>query len=131
MSLILRKAEPATVIAADPWLLARERYLEDLADEEKRLFSEATLENLFYAASATQKRHEACNRPRALLRKIQPLVDTLDQYGKALDVFSNVSPTIMCSLWGSIRVLLHVEFASSRTPPVNEMVPKQLTPPLS
>ena len=118
MSLILRKAEPASRVTTDAWVLARERYLEDLNDEERLLFSEASLENLFYSASAAQKLHEASSRSRALSRRIQPLLDSIEQYSKALDVYSNDSPTVMCPLWGSVRVLIQVgltlPFASLR-----------------
>lgn len=93
----------------DPWELARDRYLEDLSEDEKALFEKATIENIFYGASTAQKLHEADSKTRLAARKLKPLVAALEQYGKALDVYSNASPTIMCPLWGSIRVVLQVE----------------------
>lgn len=96
-------------IAIDPWELARDRYLEDLSEDEDALFENATIENIFYGASAAQKLHEADSKTRLAARKLKPLVAALEQYGKALDVYSNASPTIMCPLWGSIRVVLQVE----------------------
>ena len=95
-------------IAIDPWLLARDRYLEDLSDDEKALFENATIENIFYSASAAQKRHEADSKTRLAVRKLKPFIAALEQYGKALDIYANASSSIMCPLWGSIRVVLQV-----------------------
>ncbi|KAA6411592.1 MAG: nacht domain [Lasallia pustulata] len=100
--------EDSSGIAVDPWLLARDRYLEDLSDDEKALFENATIENIFYSASAAQKRHEADSKTRLAARKLKPFVAALEQYGKALDIYANASSTIMCPLWGSIRVLLQL-----------------------
>lgn len=93
----------------NPWLLARDRYMEDLNDEEKEVFATASLENLFHSASAAQKEHEENSRSRALSRRLEPFVAAISQYGKALDVYSN-SASVICPVWGSIRVLLHVKF---------------------
>jgi len=94
----------------DPWLVAHDRYLEGLTEHEKMLFSSATLENLFDSANDVHEHHRSSSRCRAFWMKIQPLVDAIEDYGKALDVYANASSLILCSLWGSIRVLLHVEF---------------------
>lgn len=100
--------EHSNSIAVDPWLLARDRYLEDLSEDEKALFTSASIENIFYSASAAQKLHEADSNSRLAARKLKPLIAALEQYGKALDVISNASPIIMGPLWGSIRVVLQV-----------------------
>lgn len=92
----------------NPWLLARNRYMEDLTEEERKTFTCASLENLFYVASAAQKTHEEESRARAISRTLEPFVAAIDQYGKALDVYSNTYSLAMAPLWGSIRVLLHV-----------------------
>jgi hypothetical protein len=83
--------------------------MEDLDEEEKKIFATASLENLFYSASAAQKDYEEKSRSRAISRKLEPFVGAIDQYGKALDVYSNTYSLAMAPLWGSIRVLLHVE----------------------
>ncbi len=94
--------------ATDPWILARDRYMEDLDEDEKKIFATASLENLFYAASAAQTEHETESRSRAISSKLAPFVAAIDQYGSALDVVSNTYSLVMAPLWGSIRVLLHV-----------------------
>lgn len=46
----------------------------------------------------------------------------IDQYGKALDVISNTSSGILCPLWGSLRLLLHVcNLAPNRAPSLDEL----------
>jgi hypothetical protein len=99
-------------LSIDPWQLARERYAEDLTPEEKVLFdgaSAASLETYFYSASAAEKDNRADNKLRALLVKMQPIIASIEEYGKALDVYANINPLVLCPLWGSIRVVLYVE----------------------
>lgn len=93
---------------ADPWEVARTQYMKDLSDEEQKLFQMATLENLLDSTVAAQTEHEENSNSRYLSRKLEPLVSAIDQYGKALDVYSNTYSIAMAPLWGSVRVLLHV-----------------------
>jgi hypothetical protein len=98
----------------DPWSLARNCYIEDLSEEEKKLFANASLENLFYSASVAQKEYEEKSKSRALYTRLEPFIAAIDQYAAALDVYSNSCSLIMSPLWGSIRVLLHVKFTLYR-----------------
>jgi hypothetical protein len=90
------------------WQTAKLRFMEGLSDDEQALFENATLENLFYGASVAFKKHEKGNKLRAVQLKLQPLIDGIEGYGKALDVFAQTSSLVLCPLWGSIRVVLHV-----------------------
>lgn len=92
----------------DPWVLAEKRYLDGLSDEEKELFKSASLENLFYSTSAAQIRHRENSKSRAAAQKLQPFVAAISQYGSAVDVITNTASLVLCPLWGSIRVVLHV-----------------------
>ena len=96
------------VISEDAWTRARRRYIEDLSQNELELFNNATLENVFYTASARQKVHHAHSTTRHLGTKLQPFVAAIEQYGKAFDVYANASSLILGPLWGSVRVLLHL-----------------------
>jgi hypothetical protein len=91
--------------AVDPWQLAKDRYLAGLDDDERALFHEATIENLFYKTS-NEARDERKRKTSSAIRKLQPLVAALTDYGEALDVYSNISPLALGPIWGSIRVLL-------------------------
>lgn len=92
----------------DAWTQARERFVEDLDEVERLTFTNATFENVFCSASAAQKTHEAESVSRALAAKINAFLAGIDEWGKALDVYSNASAMILCPLWGSLRVLIHV-----------------------
>ncbi|KAI9861085.1 MAG: hypothetical protein M1813_005514 [Trichoglossum hirsutum] len=70
----------------DPWLVARGRYVEDLDEEEKMLFVTASLDNLFHSANAAQRDHEEKSRSRAISKKLEPFVASIDQFGVALDI---------------------------------------------
>ena len=93
------------------WAQARERFIEDLDAPERLLFAEASLENVFYSASAAQKTHQEGSRSRSLASKLESLLSGISQYGKALDVLSQGS-TVLCLLWGSLRVVIHVSCSS-------------------
>ena len=90
------------------WTRARDRYLEDLTNEEQAMFDNASIEAVLYDASAAEKKHGACSKSRALSKKLEPLVSAIDQYGEAIDVYANTYPLALSPLWGSIRIVLHV-----------------------
>lgn len=93
--------------AIDPWEAARAQFVNDLSAEEQKLFETATLDNLLESTVAAQQEHQHQSYLRRASKKLEPLVDAISQYGKALDVFSSTYSAIAL-LWGSIRVLLHV-----------------------
>ena len=93
----------------DPWELARNRYMEDLNEEEKKTFATASLENLFYSASVAQKDHQEKSISRTISQRLEPFMSAIDQYGAVLNIYTNTYSLAMSPLWGSIRVLLHVE----------------------
>ena len=95
----------------DAWTRARNRYVEDLTHEEKQFYIQATPERIFYDASAAEKSHKASSIGRGLMHKLQPFVDAIEQYGQALDVYSNAYSLALSPLWGSIRVLLLVRLS--------------------
>lgn len=97
----------------DAWSRARNRYIEDLTQEEKQSYLQATPETIFYDASAAEKSHEASSHSRGLMNKLQPFVAAIEQYGRALDIYSNAYPLALSPLWGSIRVLLRVLHSST------------------
>jgi hypothetical protein len=90
----------------DPWLIARNRFLQDSTAEEKLLFNSATVETLYYDTSNTEREDRKSSKMRNVARKLQPLVDVIQEFGAAMDVYSNAYPLVLAPLWGSIRVLL-------------------------
>lgn len=92
----------------DAWTRAQDRYIEDLTDEEKQIYYQATPETLFYEASAAQKKYTAGSSSFAIINKVQPLREAIEQYGQALDVYSKAHPLVLSPLWGTIRFVLQV-----------------------
>jgi hypothetical protein len=104
-----------TLPSQDAWRRARDRYVEDLTNDERQRYDKASPETLLYDASAAQKEHETKSRGRKVVENLQPLVSAIEQYGSALDVYSNAYPLVLSPLWGSIRVVLHVSDFPSLT----------------
>jgi hypothetical protein len=95
-------------IPTQPWEAARESFYEGLLPHERDLYSNATLENIFHDASSSQNSHIRGSRTWRLQERLAPLVESLEEYGKAMDVFVNTCPLILSPLWGSLRLVLLV-----------------------
>lgn len=101
--------DKSAILQTDAWTRARDRFVEDLSDDEKAAFNSTySLEEVFYSASAAQKLHQDKSKSLAYISKIQPLIKAIQQYETALDVYSNASSLIMCPLWGSMKVLIKI-----------------------
>lgn len=93
----------STVFDLDPWLTAKQRFLEEISDDvERALFDTAAVENIFNGTKDASQD----GRARLFVAKIQPLVDALGDFGSALDNFTNIAPAFLAPIWGSIRVVL-------------------------
>lgn len=90
----------------DAWTLARKRYLNSLDPEERLLFNEATIENLYYSTSVVNDADLKSSKVRKAIEAVQPLVDKIENFGKAMDAYANIAPAILSPIWGSIRVVL-------------------------
>lgn len=90
------------------WTQACNRFTEDLSEDEKRVYFQATPETIFYQASAVDKISYDSSHTRKFLLKLQPFVESIKQYGAALDVISQTYPLVLSPLWGFIRIVLHV-----------------------
>jgi hypothetical protein len=89
-----------------PWELAKSRFLEDLEPHEKVLFNNATLENIYYSTSNTNRDDAERSKTRGIVRRLGPLVSAIESYGGAFDAFAQISPQYLSPIWGSIRVVL-------------------------
>jgi hypothetical protein len=88
------------------WELAKARFLDGLDESQQAIFHEATVENLLYSSSNIQREDQKCSKTRWVVESIQPLVSAVEDYGKALDAYANISALYLAPIWGSIRVLL-------------------------
>jgi hypothetical protein len=101
---LLGQVEPRR--SRDAWDIAKACFLEGLNDKEKATYNEATAENILYAASNIQREDQIESKTRSLLANLQPLVSAVEDYGKAMDTFANISSVYLAPIWGSIRVVL-------------------------
>ncbi|MDI1487058.1 MAG: hypothetical protein OHK93_006321 [Ramalina farinacea] len=76
------------------WTQACNRFTEDLSEDEKRVYFQATPETIFYQASAVDKISYDSSHTRKFLLKLQPFVESIKQYGAALDVISQTYPLL-------------------------------------
>lgn len=98
------------------WRKVIAQFENDLNQEEKVVFKYATLQGLLKDVAVLEETQRKSSKLRQLSVKIQPLLDAIEDYGKALDVLANAS-SVLPVIWGSLRVLLAV--SQSRTLPHN------------
>ncbi|KAF2027157.1 hypothetical protein EK21DRAFT_91811 [Setomelanomma holmii] len=91
-------------VPTQPWNAAKARFLEGLSPTEITRFEHATCENLFYNASAAQKRHAKRSHGWLVQERLSPLMNAVSDYGQALDVYANTYGLIISPLWGSLRI---------------------------
>ncbi|THV47884.1 hypothetical protein BGAL_0282g00030 [Botrytis galanthina] len=82
----------------DPWLIARNRFIDQLDPAERALFNEATPENLYYKSSNIQKADQKNSKTRAILKSLEPLTKSIQDYGAAMDTFSNIAPLYLAPI---------------------------------
>ncbi|CAD6575359.1 MAG: hypothetical protein ASARMPREDX12_007236 [Alectoria sarmentosa] len=96
------------VQTSDAWIRARDRYVEDLNEEEQQRYFKASPESLLDDASAAEKSHGTKSSSRRIMEQLQPFVAAIEQYGEALDVYSSTYSLALGPIWGSVKVLLHI-----------------------
>ena len=93
---------------SDAWIRAQDRYIQDLNEEEQRMFFRASSESRLDDVISAEKSHGMKSTTRNVMEKLQPFVAAIVQYGDALDVYSSTYSLALAPIWGSIKVLLHV-----------------------
>ena len=96
---------------SDAWIRARDQYVEDLNEEEQQRYFNASPESLLDDTKAVEKSHRTKSTARSVMEKLQPFVTAIEQYGEAIDVYSNTYSLALGPIWGSIKVLLHVSLS--------------------
>ena len=80
--------------------------MEGLSEEEKALYAAASPEAILYNSSAAQRIHSSSSNSIKIADKLRPLIGAIEQYGKALDIYTNTYSLVLSPLWGSIRIVL-------------------------
>ena len=90
------------------WVRAQDRYIEDLNEEEQRMFFRASPKSLLDDAIIAEKSHGTDSNTRKVMEKLQPFVAAIEQYSDAVNVYSSTYALALGPIWGSIKVLLNV-----------------------
>ena len=98
---------------SDAWIRARNQFVNDLSEEEQRTFFKASPESLLDDAVAAERSHAERSTTRNIMEKLQPFVAAVEQYGTAIDVYSNTYSLALGPIWGSMKVLLRVGQSST------------------
>ena len=104
----LERSEEADEFQSEAWKRAIVDFTADLDGEEKKVYLDASLQAIWVDTQVIERRHKTDSRSRRYLEKLQVLVQAISQYGEALNVYAGIYPLATSSLWGSLRVVLHV-----------------------
>lgn len=107
-----RRVEPRA--SQEAWDIAKARFLGGLEDNERTTFQEATVENMFYTSSNTEREDRKASKTRSVLTTMQPFVSAVEDYGKAMDTYSNIASLYIAPIWGSVRVVLAIASCHGR-----------------
>jgi hypothetical protein len=83
-------------------------FLASLSPDEIVLFQATkTAESLLQEVETANIEHKDASSSRKAGTTLLPFIAGIEQYGQAIDVFAN-SNDLLCPIWGSIRIILHV-----------------------
>lgn len=79
-----------------------------LTASERNRFSASCAADIVKDFQSSQAARGQASKIQGFVRRIQPLVSTVERYAKAMDVMVNTSPEFLSPAWGALRVLLLV-----------------------
>jgi hypothetical protein len=71
------------------------------------------VENLLQDVAVAEKQHKSKSTSRKAATVLKPFIAGIEQYAGAFDIIANASSMVLCPLWGSFRVVLHVSAVPS------------------
>lgn len=90
-------------------------FLASLSPDENALFEATkTAESLLQEVESANNEHKDASVSRKAGVALLPFIAGIEQYGQAIDVFAN-SNDLLCPIWGSIRIVLHVSKDTNAT----------------
>ena len=93
---------------SDAWKRAQTQFVKDLSEEEQQAFFRASPESLLDDAVAAEGSHAGGSTTRSVMKKLQPFVTAVEQYGDVMNVYSSTYSLALGPIWGSMKVLLQV-----------------------
>lgn len=90
-------------------------FLASLSPDESALFEATkTADSLLKEVESANNEHKDASVSRKAGAALLPFIAGIEQYGQAIDVFAN-SNDLLCPIWGSIRIILHVSKDTNAT----------------
>ena len=103
------QAGPATINAAErAWKAAKDKFKGNLSDAEEAHLAHSTINDAFKAVADVEQRYASSSRSRKAGALLRGPLEVVARLSPALDVFSQVEPSIMCPIWGSMRIMVMV-----------------------
>lgn len=90
----------------DPWQIARTRFLAGLYPGEQEIFDNAGPENIIWYATGRPGWNVSQDSLLSMSAKLNLFISAMEDYSKALDVFTGTTHLYVTSIWGSIKVVL-------------------------
>lgn len=90
------------------WREAKDLFVGNLSDLEKSYLAHSTIIDAFSAVSDLEGQYELSSKSRKVGSLLRGPLEVVGRLAPALDVFSQVEPSIICPIWGSLRVMVMV-----------------------
>jgi len=112
---------PAALPAAEQaWKAAKDAFQGNLSPAEEAHLAHSTISDAFKAVVDTEHRYVSSSRSRQAGALLRGPLEVVARLSPALDVFSQVEPSILCPIWGSMRIMVmvaaHVDDLGNETP---------------
>jgi Ankyrin repeats (3 copies)/NACHT domain len=87
----------------------RAKFLSQLSPEDKALLEDCQDPDSFLShLKDLDNQHHGASHSRRAVEFCSPVYVAFRRFGRALDVFCQIKPEILASLWGGLRIVLHV-----------------------
>jgi hypothetical protein len=91
----------------DAWDAAVLQFSTNLSPDDQVYLTSTKPEDIISDIAKFEESHKKSSKTRHLSAKVQPLVNAISDYGKAMDVMVNCS-SVIPPLWGSLRIVVLV-----------------------
>jgi hypothetical protein len=94
--------------AEQAWKDAKDAFQGNLSPIEQTHLAHSTVGDAFKAVADIEEHHASSSRSRKAGSFLRGPLEVVARLSPALDVFSQVEPSILCPIWGSLRIMVMV-----------------------
>ena len=100
---------PAAHTAAEhAWKAAKDAFQGNLSPAEEAHLAHSTISDAFKEVADIEQRYASSSKSRKAGALLRGPLEVVARLSPALDVFSQIEPSIMCPIWGSMRIMVMV-----------------------